>query len=446
MKNPRVRFTAFVPLLAVALLFLLSLPTPSSAITLTGANGKAVEFHLIKEATPKGLTAQLVADGPVIGVTWDKLDLKALERDQQEIFAAYQRAIAGETVALNLASAAMPAAGPEGAAPAAAPDTAKYPGWLDTKVGKIEFMLQMPTSKPRGILLVSLDDFGRSFRYLYGSQDRGKGPWAEFQTKHDFALLSYEVDAGGQGGDPTKIDEFVFADKGSGRALESALGNFASKLKQPDLLKLPMAIFGSERTGAAFAYSYLHYKPERVLAAVISKGAFYDSAPRPETAKVPVLFIWGEYCKNHELWGSENHAESVLAKSAPLKPNWTNGREFRGNSDLNPVMEYFGKQYLLEMIKSRLSEKKSGGAAPAAAEGGAAPEGGAATSSDAGALFDEVDRAKGYKGNVETGEMTKITDPAAAMGEDETFIPNEAVGNLWKKFVLGELEPPTPAQ
>jgi hypothetical protein len=42
--------------------------------------------------------------------------------------------------------------------------------------------------------------------------------------------------------------------------------------------------------------------------------------------------------------------------------------------------------------------------------------------------------------------MTKITDPATAMGEDETFIPSEAVGNLWKKFVLGELEPPTPGQ
>lgn len=443
-SSPRSSF--FFPLLVGVFASGLFGLTPLKAITLTGATGRAVEFHLIKEATPKGLTVQLVAEGPVIGVTWEKLDLKALEREQQLIFAAYERAIAGETVELNLASGAMPAAAPASPSQAETPDTAKYPGWLDTKVGKIEFMLQMPASKPRGILLVSLDDFGRSFRYLYGSQDRGKGPWAEFQTKHDFALLSYEVDAGGQGGDPTKIDEFVFADKGSGRALESALGNFATKLKQPELLKLPFAIFGSERTGAAFAYSYLHYKPERILAAVISKGAFYDSAPRPETTKVPVLFIWGEYCKKHELWGSENHAESVLAKASPLKPNWTNGREFRGNSDLNPGMEYFGKQYLLEMIKSRLPEKKSGGVAVAAPDGGEAPEGGTATPSDAGALFDEIDRMKGYKGNVETGEMTKITDPATAMGEDETFIPSEAVGNLWKKFVLGELEPPTPGQ
>jgi hypothetical protein len=456
MKNPRVRFTAFVPLLAVALLFLLSLPTPSSAITLTGANGKAVEFHLIKEATPKGLTAQLVADGPVIGVTWDKLDLKALERDQKLIFAAYERAIAGETIALNLddAMTGAPAAA-VGAAPKGEPkDSARYPGWLDTRVGKIEFMLQMPLSKPRGILLISLDDFGHSFRYLDGNPDRGKGPWAEFLTKYDFALLSYNVESASEAGDPTKIDEFAFADKGSGRALESALGNFATKLKQPDLIELPMAIFGADRTGAAFAYSYIHYKPERVLAAVLSKGAFYDSAPRPETSKVPILFIWGEYCNKHERWGSENHAETLLAKAAPLKPNWTNGREFRGGSEMNAGIEYFAKQYLIEMIKMRLPEKKSSntGAPPpaeAAAEGtkpdGAKTEDAApseATKEEA--KFDPVDRTRGYRGNIETGEVFKITDPEAALGEEETFIPNDGVSNLWKKFVMGELEAPVP--
>lgn len=457
MKNPRVRSTFFVPLLAGALLFLLSLPTPSSAITLTGANGKAVSFHLIKEATPKGLTAQLVADGPVIGVTWDKLDLKALERDQKLIFAAYERAIAGETIALNLDDAMTGGPAADGGAPKGeSKESARYPGWLDTKVGKIEFMLQLPLSTPRGILLVSLDDYGHSFRYLDGAQDRAKGPWAEFQTKYDFAILSYNVESADQTPDPTKIDDFVFAEKGSGRALESALGNFATKLKQPDLIDLPIAIYGSERTGAAFAYSFIHYKPERVIAAVVCKGAFYNSAPRPETAKVPILFLWGEYCKNHELWGSENHAETVLAKAAPLKPNWTNGREFRGNSDLNPELEYFGKHYLAEMIKMRLPEKKGSntGAPPPAAPAaeGAKPDGTKTEETPPAKAPEEkpvlagIDRTKGYRGNVETAEVFKITDPEAALGEEETFIPSDGVSNLWKKFVMGELEAPLPGQ
>jgi len=442
MKKSRPRFTSFVPWRSVALVFLLSAPSLSRAITLTGANGKAVAFHLIKEATPKGLTAQLAADGPVIGVTWDKLDLKAVARDQPLIFAAYERAMAGETIALDLGEAmgGAPAGAAEaaGAAPKADSQPAsRFPGWLDTKVGKIEFMLQMPLSTPRGILLVSLDDYGHSFRYLAGNDDRGKGPWAEFLTKQDFAILSYDVESADEAADPTKIDDFVFADKGSGRALESALGSFATKLKKPELTGLPIAIYGAERTGAAFAYSYLHYKPEKVLAAVICKGGFYDSAPRPETVKIPVLFLWGEYCKNHELWASENHAESVLAKAAPLKPNWTNGREFRGNSDPNPELEYFGRRYLLEMIKMRLPVKTGSNAA--------APDGEGATAAEASVLTG-IDRSKGYRGNVETAELLKLDDPEAALGEEETFLPNEAVGNLWKKFVMGELEAPMPGQ
>lgn len=457
MKNPRLRLTPFLSRFAAVLLCWAAFTLPASAITLTGANGKAVEFHLIKQATPKGLTAQLVADGPVIGVTWDKLDLAALERDQKLIFAAYERALAGETIDLNLDQTsepgAMPAPGAEAKPEAKA--AAKYPGWLETKVGKIEFMLQMPLSTPRGILLISLDDYGHSFRYLSTVQDRGKGPWADFQTKHDFAILSYEAGIPEAEFDPKKVDNFVFADKGSGQALESALGNFAKQLKQPDLVELPMVIYAAQRTGAAFGYSYLHYKPEKVLAAVISKGAYYDSAPRPETVKVPILFIWGQYCRNHELWGSENYAESVLAKAAPLKPNWTNGREFRGSSDLNAVTEHFGKQYLLEMIKMRMPEKKSNTGAPAAAEvpkpEGTPPAEGEkkeetppAEPEPVAPKFLEIDRTKGYRGNVMTGESLKITDPDAALGPDETFIPNDAVNNLWKKFVLGELEPPMP--
>ena len=41
-----------------------------SAITLKGSNGRAVEFHTIKSATPKGITAQMVPDGPVLGIPW----------------------------------------------------------------------------------------------------------------------------------------------------------------------------------------------------------------------------------------------------------------------------------------------------------------------------------------------------------------------------------------
>lgn len=436
----------------------------AAEISLTGANGRAVAFQLIKDATPKGLTAQMVADGPVIGITWEKLDLAALEREHKLIYAAYLRTKEGETIPLNLDRPV------DGMAPPADPDASKggdtakrarYPGWFDTNVGKLTFMLQLPLGKPRGVLVVSLDDFGRSFQRM-GNQQRGSGPWAEFQTKYDLALLTYDIADGERNLDPTIIDDFVFASKGSGKALESALNSFAVQTKMPDLIDLPIALYGEERTGAAFVYNFVHYKPERILAAVVSKGAFYDAEPTPESAKVPMLFVWGEYSNNHEIWKSENYAESVLAKAAPLAPNWTNGREFRGPGDPSPVADFFGKRYLIEVLADRLPEKSAPPPPPAApAEGESADgkaKGGTATPAEGEKSKEEpappapekprpveLDRAQGYRGNVETGEVFKITDPAAPLGEDETFIPNEGVNKLWKKFVLGELEAPLPA-
>ena len=433
-------------------------------ISLTGANGRAVAFHLIKDATPKGLTAQMVADGPVIGITWEKLDLGALEREHKLIYAAYLRSKEGETIPLNLDRPV------DDMAPPAAPDADKggdkakasrYPGWFDTSVGKLPFMLQLPLGKPRGVLVISLDDFGRSFQQL-GNQQRGNGPWAEFQTKYDLALLTYDIADGERNLDPTVIDDFVFAAKGSGKALESALSSFAVQTKVADLIDLPIALYGAERTGAAFVYNFVHYKPERILAAVVSKGAFYDAEPTPESAKVPMLFVWGEYSNNHELWKSENYAESVLAKAAPLAPNWTNGREFRGPGDPSPVADFFGKRYLIEVLADRLPEKApppppppaegegkdgkdKGGSAPSTPAEGEKPKEEPTPAAPEKPRPVEVDRSKGYHGNVETGEVLKITDPAAPMGEDETFIPNEGVSKLWKKFVIGELEAPLPA-
>ncbi len=245
------------------------------AITLTGSNGRAVEFHLIKSATPKGLTAQMVADGPVIGITWDKLDLAALERDHKAIHDAYLKAKQGETVELNLdksPSATMPAPGGGTApAPADAPPPERYPGWIDTKVGSLTVMVQLPSNPAKGILLISVDDFGQSFERLAG-HERGTGPWARFRRSSTWPC-SPMITTARVPIDPTVIEEFVFADKGSGKLLESAIKDLAVKAKQPALAELPIAIYGAERTGAAFAYNLVQYRPGRVIAAVVSKGA-----------------------------------------------------------------------------------------------------------------------------------------------------------------------------
>lgn len=450
-----------VPSLVVALwcLVAFSLLGPASlqAISLTGSNGRAVEFHRIKTATPKGITAQMVEDGPVIGITWDKLDLKALEQNQKLIYAAYLRAIEGETINLELGpgmegGGSEPATPSEGTAEAVKPAPPKYPGWLDTSIGKMTFMLQLPMGKPRGVLIVSLGDYGRSFNYLSAHQ-RGSGAWSEFQNQYDLALMTYSLPEAERNVDPTVPMEFVFAGKGSGKTFESAINDFAIKAEIPDLIDVPIALYGADRSGAAFVYNFVQYRPERILAAVVGKGAFYDAEPTAESAKVPMLFIWGQYCNNHEIWNSPNHAVSVLAKAAPLNPAWTSGREYRGRGEPNPVVEHFGRKYLLEMVEARLPEKKEEPPAPAEGEGDDKADGKeekpeeepeVPAEEEKGPVVLELDRSTGFVGNILTGETVKITDPDAALGEDETYIPNGNVARLWKSFVLGEMEAPLP--
>lgn len=421
----------------ILLVCLLVLPLRvATAITLTGANGRAVEFHSLKTATEKGITAQMVADGPVIGITWDKLDLEALAREHPVIHEAYLRARNGVVVELDLDSKPAPAPGANAPAP-------KYPGWTDVKNGDLTFLLQLPGAAPRGILLVSMGDFGRSYE-MVGGHERGRGPWGEFQNKLHLALLAYDLDYDKRKEDPTKPEDFIFATKGSGRVFEAAIKDLAAKAGKPELADLPIAVYGSGRSGAAFAYNFVQHCPGRILAATVSKGAFYDAEPTAESAKVPMLFVWGQYCNNHELLLSQNYAQTVLAKAAPLLPNWTSAREFRGRGEPSLEADHVARKYLLEMVERRLPAESPPPPPPAAEEGAEGAEEQTPATPSGPPSLPELDRSKGLVGNLESGEALKIVDPGAPLAENETFLPNETVARLWKAFLLGELEVPPP--
>lgn len=415
------------------------------AITLTGSNGRAAELLGIKDATPKGLTAQTVADGPIIGIPWSKLDLEALERDQKLIFAAYERAVAGETVALDLGSFAKPEKTSDGKI-----KKSKYRGWSDTVVGGKTFAIQMPLGEPRGILLLAVGDLGWSMRNL-GGRDRGEGPWAEFQTKYGLAILSYDFQMASL--DPTVMDSFAFAEKGSGTQVMNAISNFAIEMKKPELVELPIAVCGLDRFGSSFAYHFALWKPEIILGGVFSKGGFYNAEPSPEALALPMAFIWGEYSNNYQLWQNENSAEHVLKKYAPMKPNWMGAKEFRGDGELSQLSDHFTRICLKAILDERLPEKK---AKPAPKpkpeedpEGGTAPkpeakktegEGDEEMEEEKEPLVLPFDRSAGMVGNFKTKEVVKIADPDAELAEDETFILTGDLGRPWKQFLTGELE------
>ena len=65
----------------------------AAAVTLTGANGRAVEFAGIWEARPEGLIVVTTAESSPVTVPWSKFDLAKLKTEQPSLEAARQRAI-----------------------------------------------------------------------------------------------------------------------------------------------------------------------------------------------------------------------------------------------------------------------------------------------------------------------------------------------------------------
>ncbi len=70
-----------------------SLLSAATSVTLTGANGRAVEFAGIWEARPEGLIVVTNAESEPVTVPWAKFDLAKLKTEQPSLEAARQRAV-----------------------------------------------------------------------------------------------------------------------------------------------------------------------------------------------------------------------------------------------------------------------------------------------------------------------------------------------------------------
>ena len=391
----------------------------ASAITITGSNGRAVEFAGLKDATPKGVTAQLQPEGDIIGIPWEKLDLSALEQEHPRIYAAYLSSQKGETVPLNLGTFAPEK--PEEMAAGTNPPRDRFPGWEDVDVGGATFAIQLPPGKARAILFVGIGDQGESLKYLTGFEF-GTGLFGSLQKNESLALMTYSINY--RDPDIRKMPDSAFAENGLADDVLEAVSKIAQKAERPELIDLPFLVYGSERFGSAVAYSFVQAKPEIVLAAVCAKGAFYRADPTPESAAVPMLFLWGEYSNNYEIWGSEHPATSALQRAAEMESNWTGGREFRGDSSPNLETEYFGKKYLQNVLSTRLRESR-------AEEGDA---------SGPASWIEPYEREKGYIGTYSDASYVKIEESGPISDEGKTFVPNLTIAKIWKAYCEGSLE------
>jgi len=116
--------------------------------------------------------------------------------------------------------------------------------------------------------------------------------WQAFARRHSMAIVACRFTD--KPHDQGFIEDYVGVSKGSGQALEDALGAFARKANRPEVATAPLLLWGMS-AGGQFNYEFAAWRPERVIAFVVNKGGIYYSALVSQAARrVPALLFVGD--------------------------------------------------------------------------------------------------------------------------------------------------------
>jgi dienelactone hydrolase len=117
--------------------------------------------------------------------------------------------------------------------------------------------------------------------------------WQAFAIRNSLALVGCRFTD--KPHDQSFIEEYANVSQGSGQALEAALRSLGEKSRHPELVSVPLLLWGMS-AGGEFNYEFIAWKPERVAAFVVNKGGIYYSALLSRAARdVPgMLFIGGK--------------------------------------------------------------------------------------------------------------------------------------------------------
>jgi poly(3-hydroxybutyrate) depolymerase len=117
--------------------------------------------------------------------------------------------------------------------------------------------------------------------------------WQAFATRHKLAIVACRFTD--KQHDQSFIESYVNVSQGSGAALLTSIGRFATRSNHPELNDAPLVFWGMS-AGGQFNYEFAAWKPERVAAFVVNKGGIYYTAlTQRATRAVPaLLFIGGK--------------------------------------------------------------------------------------------------------------------------------------------------------
>jgi len=413
-----------LPYILLLLSVFIFVPFSASAIPITSSKGKTVDFAGVKSASPAGLEVQVKKDGPIVTLSWSRLDLRKLETENPKIHEARKKTLRGEKVELNLGSIVAKKtveAKPTGLR-AKREAQGVYQTTIKGKAGDnfntLRVAVKLPEGKVKGVFVylsgeaMASPDGGKHF--VAGLIDTTstpiatRGPWFEFAAQHGLAILGVSIDEtkGAKKGSPPYYE----VSKGTGEALYRAIDMIAVSAKKEELKTVPLVLYGRDVGGGALVYNFVLWKPERIAAAVVSKGAFYNAEPIETSAKIPMMFIEGEYDNDWELYGGKNLASEVFGKHVELDPNWVYALEPQGTSGDSLAAFTLAKDFLSVVTPLRIGN-----------EG-----------------LKEIDRSSSWVGDIEAKKIFKAG--AGAKGAaGRCWLPDARFAKTWLSFVSGTL-------
>jgi len=95
--------------------------------------------------------------------------------------------------------------------------------------------------------------------------------WQAFATKNKLAIIACRFTD--KPHDQGYIEDYVNVSRGSGQALLDAIGHFATQTGHAELSSAPLLLWGMS-AGGQFDYEMAAWKPEKVAAFIVNKGAF----------------------------------------------------------------------------------------------------------------------------------------------------------------------------
>lgn len=218
--------------------------------------------------------------------------------------------------------------------------------------------------------------------------------WRAFATRNRVALLASYLKGGGT---------YYEAEVWTGRALLDELKGFATDCRHAELATAPLALWGHS-AGGQFNYNFACWKPERTLAFIANKGAYYTARADDRVRRIPALWIAGG--KDSEL--RINNITSRYSENRRLGALWGLAVEPGVDHGVG-ASKRLGMVFLEDAFALRL---------------------------DAAGRLRAVDTTQGWLGDLVKRTITpvnRVTEGA----RNRSWLPGEATAQLWREITGG---------